>query len=83
MGTPVSPPSMHARIQRHLPEQRQARRSFASRSPPPLPKIADRLPQCGHSNQLMFSTMPSTGTPTRWNIFAPRSASPTRPPAAS
>jgi len=25
----------------------------------------------------MFSTMPSTGTPTRWNIFTPRSASPT------
>ena len=25
----------------------------------------------------MFSTMPSTGTPTRSNILAPRSASPT------
>ena len=24
----------------------------------------------------MFSTMPSTGTPTRWNMRAPRSASP-------
>ena len=24
----------------------------------------------------MFSTIPSTGTATRWNIFAPRKASP-------
>src|SRR6266436_3652192 len=38
--------------------------------------MAVGLPQCGHSNQLMFSTIPRTGTPTRWNILTPRRASP-------
>ena len=77
IGRPVSPPSQHARVERNLRRAaaRPARRRAAA--PPPEPKIGVGSPQCGHSNQLMFSTMPSTGTPTRWNIFAPRSASPT------
>ena len=36
-----------------------------------------RLPVSGSVNPLMFSTTPITGTPTRSNILAPRSASPT------
>ena len=34
-------------------------------------------PDSASTKALMFSTMPSTGTPTRSNILAPRRASPT------
>lgn len=49
----------------------------ASRAPPPVPKMAIGLPVSGFSKYAMFSTIPSTGTPVRSNIFTPRSASPT------
>src|SRR2546422_9042686 len=41
--------------------------SPASRLPPPVRKISVRLPQCGQTKSVMFSTTPITGTPTRSN----------------
>ncbi len=45
------------------------------RAPPPLPKIGSSWPQLEHTWVLMFSTMPSTGTLTFWNIRRPLRAS--------
>ena len=45
------------------------------RRPPPSPKIASLCPQFGQQYSAMFSTMPSTGTPTFSNMVRPFLAS--------
>ena len=47
----------------------------ASASAPPWPKMSERSPHLGQMNVLMFSTMPSTGTPTLRNMARPLRAS--------
>ena len=41
----------------------------AMRAPPPLPKMGSSWPHFEQTCVPMFSTMPSTGTPTFWNIL--------------
>ena len=47
----------------------------AMRRPPPAPKMCSSWPQFEQTCVLMFSTMPSTGTSTFWNIRSPFRAS--------
>ena len=57
-----------ADVQRQAAQQRHVV-LLAHALPPPAPKICSSWPQFEHTWVAMFSTMPSTGTSTFWNIF--------------